>query len=149
MLTFAQLLREYIGERTLEEVAELCAGRGLRVDPTYISKWRTGNRRPPDDERVIRTLAEACGRDPEPLVLLATMERHPERVFAAIFEALGVTDGDRSGLAGLSEFARRVAALPPVPAPSVEPAAQALRDIIRTANDALAKLKAQTTDAPA
>lgn len=86
-MKFAQLLREYIGQRTLEQMAALCAEKGLNLDPTYISKLRTGNRPAPDDERVVRVLAEACGRDPEPLLLLAKYERNPHEVMQEIVEA--------------------------------------------------------------
>lgn len=91
-MTFAQLLREYIGGRTLEQMAALCAERGLALDPTYISKLRTGNRPAPDDERVVRVLAEACGRDPEPLLLLARYERNPHEVMQEIVEAFVLAD---------------------------------------------------------
>lgn len=94
-MRFADLLREYIGDRTLEQIAELCAERGLAIDPSYISKWRNGSRLPPDDETVIQTLAEVCGRDPEPLILLAKVERRPtealEQIITRQFEYYRLT----------------------------------------------------------
>jgi len=75
--TFAELFRSYIGDRTLSEMVDLCAARGVRLHLTYISKLRTGASPAPDDPNVVRVLAEACGKDPEPLLIAAMVERRP------------------------------------------------------------------------
>lgn len=85
-MTFAELLREYIGDRTLDEMSRLCSRESVHLDPTYISKLRTGNRTAPDDEHVVRTMAEVCGRDPEPLLLLARLERNPHKAFSSFMQ---------------------------------------------------------------
>jgi len=95
ILTFADLLREYMEEKTLDEVIEHCQRQGVKLERTYLSKIRTGARPAPEDENVVRALARACGRDPEPLVLLAAIERHPRKAFLMMMQreldTLGVT----------------------------------------------------------
>lgn len=76
-MRFADLLREYIGDRTLESIVTQCQERGIEIDRIYLGRLRSGDRLPPDDEKTTMALAEICGRDPYPLVLLARVERKP------------------------------------------------------------------------
>lgn len=86
-MTFAEMLREYIGNRTLEDVIAACAEYGVQIDSPQLSRMRSGTRPAPTDEKVITVLAKVCGRDPEPLVLLAKYQRSPHEVMEIIIDA--------------------------------------------------------------
>lgn len=91
-MKFADLLREYIGDRTLESVVAECKARGVDIDRLYLGRLRSGNRLPPEDDNITRTIALVCGRDPEPLLLLARYERSPHEVMQEIVEAFVLAD---------------------------------------------------------
>lgn len=80
-MTFAELLTEYIGYKSIKDVASECERRGVKLDPSYLSRLKSGQRPAPDDELVVRTLAEACGREPEKLIELARFERRPHEAY--------------------------------------------------------------------
>jgi hypothetical protein len=81
-----------MGKRPLEEVIEHCHQHGVKLNRTYLSKLRTGARPAPADMNLVRLLAEACGRDPEPLVTLAQYERDPQSVLLNFADGLAFAD---------------------------------------------------------
>jgi len=85
-MTFAELLSDYIGYRALNEVSAALEEKGFKADPSYLSRLRTGKRPAPDDEGLVSALAQVCGKDPQPLMLLAKLEREPHETFTAILE---------------------------------------------------------------
>lgn len=83
-MQFSDLLREYIGDRTLESVVVECRQRGIEMDRILLGRLRSGDRLPPEDENVVRALADICDRDPEPLVMLALIERKPHVAYRVL-----------------------------------------------------------------
>lgn len=87
-MTFAQLLAEYTKGRTLEGIVQELAARGVHIVRTNLSLMRSGSRLPPADDGVVRAIAEVCGRDPDPLVFLALVEREGASVAHAVLNAI-------------------------------------------------------------
>lgn len=104
-MTFADLLKQYIGDRKLDNVVAACAERGVQIDAPLLSRMRQGTRLPPAEEHVVRVLADVCGGDPEPLVLLWQVERQPRE---AIYRVVGAS---AEALGSLQAFSKRLFAL--------------------------------------
>jgi repressor LexA len=68
-MKYDELLAKYIKEsgKTLDQIAEDCSRFGIKVHPTYISKLRLGNRKPPD-YKVTVVLSQVLGIDPKELL---------------------------------------------------------------------------------
>lgn len=62
MLNYYELLSEMVEKSnlTLKEIAYKCGDLGVKVNPSYISKLKSG-KQPPASEDVNRAIAEACG----------------------------------------------------------------------------------------
>jgi transcriptional regulator with XRE-family HTH domain len=71
----------------LKEISEHCASLGIKVDPSYLSRLRSGDRPAPEDLVLVEAIASACYRDPDALIFLARFERHPEEALKDSFKA--------------------------------------------------------------
>lgn len=78
-MTYAELLQCYIEQsgKTLEQIAEECSRRGVKIHPTYISKLRLG-KRPSASEEITRMLAEVTGGDPQQLIIQGYIDKRPK-----------------------------------------------------------------------
>lgn len=93
-MRFAQLLTDYMRDRTLESVTSACAEKGVSITRATLSRYRRGERVPADDA-VVKTLAEVLNRDPEPLVFLARLERSPQDAMGDLLD-MAITVGTNS-----------------------------------------------------
>lgn len=105
---FATVLRKYTKGRTLQLLSDELAARGFTASRVTISRWRSGERGAPDDIHLVKAMAEICGRDPEPLLLAAQIERQPAEVFRSILRVLGDGDAETALLNGLDHLATRL-----------------------------------------
>ncbi|RJX40963.1 hypothetical protein D3P09_02795 [Paenibacillus pinisoli] len=83
--SYADLLSKYIEESKLSlgEISVKLAQHNIRVDRSYISKLKNGNK-PPASEELTRALAEITGGDVNKLLVAGQMER-----LEPVFEMLG------------------------------------------------------------
>ncbi len=72
---------------TLKEIAAKCSDKGVRIDPSYISKLQSGNYSPASEE-INKALAESCDRNPDELVYAAYIEKAPSLIKNFIQELL-------------------------------------------------------------
>lgn len=87
-MKYSELLSRYIEESglSLGEIAIKLANRNIKVDRSYISKLKNGNKSPASDE-VTKALAEVTGGDPEALLLAGYIEKAPEEIKSLLTEA--------------------------------------------------------------
>lgn len=80
-MTYSELLSQYVKESglTLRKIANEAEKQGVAVDPSYISKLQTGKMPPPSEEITV-AIAEACGKDPEKLVIQGYIDKTPPHV---------------------------------------------------------------------
>lgn len=76
MNTYAELLSKYIenSKLSLGEISLKLASKNIKVDRSYISKLKNGNK-PPASEELTRALAEITGGDVNKLIIAGQMER--------------------------------------------------------------------------
>lgn len=84
MKTFAEAFREASQGRTLQWIADQLNQRGFRVHRVTISRYRTGERRPPKDQALIAAMAEVCGVEPADLMRIAWIERDPKEFLKSL-----------------------------------------------------------------
>ncbi|WP_108994107.1 hypothetical protein [Paenibacillus agaridevorans] len=74
--TYAELLSQYIEESNLSlgEISSNLAMKNIKVDRSYISKLKNGNK-PPASEEVTKALADITGGDYKKLLIAAQMEK--------------------------------------------------------------------------
>lgn len=80
-MNYAEFLSESINKSglSLGDICAQLAEKGIQIDKSYISKLRTGNR-PPANEEISRALAEVTGADPEKLIMLGYIDKAPKEV---------------------------------------------------------------------
>ena len=72
---------------TLREISNKCKERGVKVDPSYISKLQSGNFNPASDE-VNKAIAEVCSHSPDELLYAAYLEKAPPMIQDFIIQLL-------------------------------------------------------------
>ena len=84
---------------------------------------------PPKDELLVRAIADACGRDPDPLVLAARAARNPESILREISQL--VAPLIHEAVQTEEELIDRLAVVSGVPANAITVALQALKSVSR------------------
>jgi len=64
---------------TLKEIAAACRKKGVRIDPSYISKLQSGNYSPASEE-INRALAAVFGENPNDLLFSAYIQKAPTMI---------------------------------------------------------------------
>lgn len=65
---------------TLNEIVDKCKQNGVSIDPSYISKLRSGKQPAPASDEINIALSNACGVDPDDLLFDAYIEKAPELI---------------------------------------------------------------------
>jgi hypothetical protein len=110
-LSFAELLRDYMVGKTIDEVVAGCTKLGVKINPTTMSQMRTGSRPAPKDTAVTRALAQVCGRDSAPILFAAELEVNPTGILTLIMGVLERYGGGKSPQT-MEELLDRLAGLP-------------------------------------
>ncbi|WP_052091949.1 helix-turn-helix domain-containing protein [Paenibacillus sp. FSL H7-0357] len=86
-MKYSELLSKYIEESglSLGEIAIRLSNKNIKIDRSYISKLKNGNK-PPASEDVTRALAEVTGGDTDALLLAGHIEKAPEEIKEGLIE---------------------------------------------------------------
>ncbi|ASA25390.1 helix-turn-helix domain-containing protein [Paenibacillus donghaensis] len=86
-MKYSELLSKYIEESglSLGEIAIRLSNKNIKIDRSYISKLKNGNK-PPASEDISRALAEVTGGKSQELLMASYIEKAPEEVQPALQE---------------------------------------------------------------
>ncbi len=78
MESYAAVLAKLVSDSgmTLREISDQCRKQNVAIDPSYISRLQTGRQAPASDA-VNTAIAEACGVEPDELLIAAYAEKAP------------------------------------------------------------------------
>lgn len=87
-MRYSDLLSKYIEDSglSLGEIAIRLSNKGIKIDRSYISKLKNGNK-PPASEEITRALAEVTGGDTDALLLAGYIEKAPDEIKPILTEA--------------------------------------------------------------